>query len=757
MNEKSNIRQNTLEFFNQDDITIEKSNIFLSQGEIEEQSYNISVPANSHNRVLFGMEAYTSPSILLQSTDFQTIRDCTVSIDRSIVLSKLNIDRLDIENNSIDCTLYPNKQLITTLQTPIRELLKSDPKPWFPWSYWFKAGECNIDWIPVVGIDAVSTLLKFYCNGANNHFLKDRAYLTRYGYNKDYITEDPTNPYKYKGIGAFKDFQLHPSMNAVYLLSRIKANPNIIESANLIDTDSIYADQIPWIIPGKEYICPNNRTQFCCWSLGTKRQNTYTTVGQTYRDGRFAIPIAKLGSHVCTELESISGSNLGDGEGDVIVFNRDCQIQFQKIHCFADKYNLAPESGYIRFELVHADDSEPTNLFSWHGSLIKSVIQNTLKGFHQLDYEVDYEGSPSGPRYLLHDIMRQNIVIKKGDKLRVVIDCNGDKKLNLRYFNLVLKWTYIEDSYEILDDDWTREMTYYSGLKSGEGIDPDYESFPNIPHSGSEQSHINAVYEMFEDPYFEYFYDWHEFTDKSEKWDEIPVYNYYDFYTNLGELTPLKLATDICVINDWDLTEREDGTYSIRENTRVVEVKDAELKSINYLNDTFGVNNIVEYENGGQKIVSKTDNLNLERNQVIYELGASSSEWKGQYLVVKQYEQDGDITDTSAGCKLAEDSNYYFFNLDYTQSYKQTSSFSYLFDNLLKNDNSNLLQPDTINYSWLYNFEVPRVISNCNYVCIDGIIYMIKSMVKDIKNNITNITCFPVRMGQEKSIIILND
>lgn len=693
---------NTLEIFELDDVVIEKSNIILNGGEIEEQSFNVSVPVNKHNVDI----------LKIDTDDFQTARECTASVDRSVLLSSLNIDRLNVEDNSLDCTLYPNKQISTVLQTPIRELFSSNAIPWDAFTYVFTPEDaCVADWNHWLGLGRDEILM--YSNGANNHFSKDRAYFTQYVYDED------NESYKYSGIGAFREFQLHPTVNTFDLISNLRLQTDS-SSINLVNVDNVHNGQTHWIIPGSCNVDPRNLVQCCCWSLGTKRRNDYTSAAKTYRNGRFIIPVAKLGSHICSEADDRS-----------ITFTRDCRIQFSKMHCFADKYRLGATTGLIRGELVR--NETVIKLFEWSGDDIidtgaHNSVQRNLKGFHSF--------TNMAVASMVEDVMLDVVDIQEGDQLRIVIDCTDGKRLNLGYFNLVLKILYEEGSYEISGSDWDQEMSYYSGLKSEDAY---YEEFFTNSWNTSD------IYDAFDDPLVDFFYDYFEQDSVSERWTELPVYNFYNPLVNIGDVTPLKLLTDICVANDYELVELEDGTLSLSDKIRVFNIEDAELTSIDYLNDSFGQATVVAYSTG-QKTVAY-GNENLEKEKSIYELSGVPAKlvnvesYVNRIVSIPQYKQEEDKVE------LVNDDNYLFFNelmMEQAGYYApQISSFTYFFDNLLK---------DT-NFSYLYHFTVQGVLENCNYVMINGLIYYVKHMNKDLKENKTNLEVFLVNISRSKNIV----
>lgn len=736
---------NILEIYNDVDITIERSNTILT-GELSEQTFNVIAPLSEHNKNVVDFE----------TEDFSTSLPCTVSIGDSLVLSMLNIDRYDTESNSLDCTLYTNKMISDILNTPIRELVYSSILPWHSWSLRTPPTSYG-QWSSVVGAEQISDDFWLYINGANGEKLKTRAYLNQYGYDKDYLDNDPTKPYLYKGIGAFREFQMHSMTTSINIINLVNQYSRQRYGFKIINIDDIPthdtpthdtpvydtpAHGAPWIISGSENISPNNRVQFCCWDLGTKRQNTYTSAGSNYKDGIFNIPIAKLGSHICTDVKSVSAEeSIGVIEGDTVVFNRDCMIQFDKIHCFADKYGPAPEDGRIKMRLRDRDGLNERLLFSWSGNQIKEdpyllSIQKNMRGFKHVN---DYGSwSDPGPAGMLSQIAKEPIIIHEGDQLDIVIDChNEDDKLNLKYFNLVLKWRYVGD-YEVTAEDYEKKMKYYSGLKSSDEEILDYESYFKIPaEGGTQQARINKVYKLFEAPYFDFLYDYFEFTDKSKRWSEFPVYNYYDTICNLGDLTLLQLLTDICVMRGWDIIEKEDGTLVVVRNLNAVDVDITEpvkLLSIDYVNDLFGVNNFIKFADDNSKLVSVSENKNLEKDKVIYEIHGGTFSKIGPYSAVDQYEQDGSINDSSSSSKLKNDCNFYVFRNPNGSPYDWPQRS--LFDKILKR----------IDYSRIYTFEFPRILQNTNYINIHGQGFMIKSMRKEIDRNKTTIECFRVSL-----------
>ena len=674
---------NILEFYDEG-IQIENKNIILNDGKIEENSYNLEIPINQNNNDLIYYGRREKP---------QTTYDCLLNLNNQLLHSQLNIDKVNVQKNTIDCTLYPNKMINNTLNTEIRKLLYSIPPiKWDAFTYTF-AGEGVPNW-HFVGHG--SALVNFYFNGANNHWLTDRVHGIRYGYSANNLTQ----PYQYKGIGAFKDFQLHPRYNVMNIITSINSayrQTNTSFIGDLIDTNEFSVNEFPYLISGYEKVMPYNRQQWCCWGIGENRRGNHATV---YKDGRYSVPVAKLGSHICTE----------ENDG-TIVFNRDCQIQIQRIHFWGNHGNVTPAqmTAPIKFSKFTANDSE-TVLYEFSGNFSDTVY--ALRGCRSMT-------NPTVQQFFGGAPITQTITLKKGDKLRLYIYAQGDDKLKVSYLNVTMKWEYVENSYEVTDDDWDVDMEYYSGIKT---------QFLNYEDANVFTANNIEDGKLFEVPYLDCFYDHLAVTlGPVEEWEEYPVYNYYGYFTNLGELTPIKLLADICVKKGWYIIRKPNGTLKLSHQPQVQTLEDCELISIEFLNDKFGKANYVEFANGQKYVGTDDTNQNLQQEKTLYKLYAAVPKIQGIYPLVEEYEQDGGV-DEDGTCKFHEVGNYYHIDRD-----ADIANDVKWFDFVATGLNSSV-----------YTYNVPTTNIYADFALIDGLLYMITDTKIDLEKQSTEITCFRV-------------
>lgn len=716
---------NVIELFDEG-VEIEQKNIILNDGKIEQQSWNLSLPLNEHNKELLhiandSVDDTGHPTLsYINNTSLKTSVDCLLSLNNQLLFSNLNVDSVDYQTNTIETTLYPNKVINDFMQTEIRKLLYDNaPVAWDAFAY-------NLinEGIYFWGHVPVNNLLIFYFNGANEHYLKDRTYGIKYGYDEDYLENDPTKPYLYKGLGAFKDFQLHPTFGVRQNIERInqvfRQNQPTFHD-DLIDISDVNIDSSFTITSGYEKVAPYWRTQWCCWGLGK-----YTANGHVYKDGKYSIPIAKLGSHICTEVDNIG--NVSEGDGDIIKFNRDCQIQVEKLHfqaLYGQTITQAQKTGDIVMSIFRYQQNGEyveEKLFKFNGSLIYhsasgssapsvSHILNNLKS--GTDDNVD--------NLFTNQTFLDTINIHKNDYIRFYIDCSHtNNKLKLSYLNFIVKWKYVENSYEITDDDWDMDMEYYSGLLTQQ---KDYEDASNYA-----QGH--NLEKMWDIPYFDCIAAmfWQDrYTSQIERWDEMPCYNYYSYWMNFGEYTPLKLISDICVKKGWSLIQKPNGCFKILPYKSPQTLNNCQLQSVDYLNETFGKLNYITYEGDGKKYVgADKSNTNLESTKTLYSLYCVEPNIRGNYHVNAEYEQEGEITDDDKGCKFKEQGNYI--------------SEGQILDTL-----NNTLWFDGViglSKSYVYTYKVPTTNVTSDVIVINGLLYMVISSKIDIANNTTEIKCF---------------
>lgn len=663
-----------LEFYD-DGVVIENQNVIFSNGEIEDTSWNLQIPNNEHNKRLLN----------IGSDNVKIVNDCLVSIQNRLLLSKLNIDKINVQENTIDCTLYPNKVINDFMQKEIRKIVVDTPIKWDAFAFpYYTMGV--YDWSFA---NHYAHSLKFYLNGANHQFLKNRVYGIRYNF------DDNQDTYKSKGLGAFKDFQLHPSQpiqNMFIAINQAFRAENPAFEGDLIEYPTILSGgEFPQLISGFEKVSPHNRTQWCCFFLG-KRNGT----GKMYNDGRYVVPIEKLGSHICSSAED-------DGKID---FNRKCKVQITKIHFLGNNGNhtMQQVKGKVKLGLFSKHNYEKNVVFEIDGDFNNTYY--TLNGLRSV-FDSDIQ------QLFANQGILNTLSVEEGDYLRLYIDSTNGKKQKVSFINCIIKMEYVQDSYLINDDDYDVDMEYYSGIKT---------QFKDI-----ENADTSHLIDIFEEPYYDSMLA--HFSPNQQDWEEIPTYNHYSFYNNLGELTPLKLLCDLCVKNGWYIRQKPNGGFEIRYKKPTTQLNDCELVEIDYLNERFGKINNVEYSDGWLKFIgSDTTNENLQNDVSIYQMSVCKQDRKYiddvYYPFVPQYTQNG-VASEDDDCKFNEIGNCFVEN----QIMDPINETKY-FDGLIGKGKT-----------YVYTFRLPTIALFHDFVVIDGLEYLVLQKTVNVGENNSEIKC----------------
>lgn len=705
---------NTLEFFD-DDITIESKNIILNDAEVDELSFNVTIPVNSFNKEQVN---------LVSNNSLNTSHKCLVNIGNNNWLGKFNIDSYNVQENTLDCTLYPNKQLFELLSTPIQQILidqPQNPQNWnadapfgwdgtatlFPFTAFSYPNAMGLSGLDGYITHQTSKWIESYNNGANGNYGVSRSYYSSW-YNPEFDDDDFIK-YQTQGCGAYKNYMYHPRIDIRSIVTNLN---EVCKTVLNTTTDTIIIPQSldnMLITCGYEKCSPFTRSQWCSWIVGERASSISTVYNNNARDN--LIPIDVLGTAIQTQ----------ESDDYQIVFDRDCEIQFQSIHLYAEA-GVGPNDAMVELVLKDSGGADKQILFS--------KVFADYATFYSLYWNKVHRINRTVPNYSFRfDPINNPVVVKKGDKLVLRINCTDaldPKKARVQYLATMIKWDYVADSFVISDDDWDVDLKYWSGFLT-ELKDVDHiNNYIKVTELATRQ----AMRKVYDKTLTEILIDSHQYG----KWDEPFVPNYYGLMMNLGELTTLQLLSYYCISNGCDLYINEQGQLIVDPKVfdKPVVVQDAELTSIDYLNDKFGYYNHIKYGDDSQLLVGVSNNPNASVSKNIFETDNVLTPSK---FIIKQYttttatqyaapryfphsEQEGDIEE-DGGVKVNEMGNGFFL--------KDVRYFDKLFE---------------YNYpKYTYHFKVYSIIPWSNVISINGIRYMILSRKVKINEEITEIDC----------------
>lgn len=703
----------TLELLD-DDVTIESKNIILNDAEVDELSFNVTIPVNSFNKEQVN---------LVSNNSLNTSHKCLVNIGNNNWLGKFNIDSYNVQENTLDCTLYPNKQVFELLATPIQQLLIDQPQNPLNWNdYWdgtatlfpftafsyLKAFEQS-------GLQGYitpqySNWLESYNNGANGNYGVSRSYHSSW-YNPEFDDDDFIK-YQTQGCGAYKNYMYHPSIDIRSIVTNL--NEWVKIALNVTQDIIILPQSLTNIklICGYEKCSPYTRSQWCSWILGERASSTSTHYNNNERDN--FIPIEVLGTAIQTQ----------ESDDYQIVFDRDCQIQFQSIHLYAEA-GVGPNDAKVELVLKNSAGADKQVLFS-------KTFDEYAGQYTALWTGVQRISSPLYYYSFIYDPINNPVVVKKGDKLVLRINCSMNKKARVQYLATMIKWDYVADSFVISDDDWDVDLKYWSGILT------ELKDVDNVNYYLNHQSPLakrKALRKVYDKTLTEILMD----SEQNGYWLEPFVPNYYGFMMNLGELTPLQLLSYYCLVVGCDLFVNGQGQLVVNPNAfdKPMVVQDAELTSIDYLNDKFAYFNYIKYGDDSQILVGVSNNPNTSVSKNIFETDNVLTPFKmmiknftimaNQYAAVRYFphsEQEGDIKEEGS-VKMNEIGNGVHFDSTF-----DITELAY-FDELFKYNDP----------KYTYHFKVYSVIPWNNVISINGIRYMILSRKVKINEEITEIDC----------------
>lgn len=702
----------TLELLD-DDVTIESKNIILNDAEVDELSFNVTLPVNSFNKEQVN---------LVSNNSLNTSHNCLVNIGNNNWLGKFNIDSYNVLEESLDCTLYPNKQVFELLSTPIQRLLidqPQNPQNWntdwdgsatlFPFTAFSYGNAIGLSEFRTYIPNQSSNWLESYNNGANGDYGVSRSYHSSW-YNPQFDDGDFIQ-YQTQGCGAYKNYMYHPTTN----LRSVVTNLNSLFRSVLDTTmDSII---IPQSLPnirmtcGYEKCSPYTRSQWCSWITGERASGT----GAHYNNDQSnnLLPIEVLGTAVQTQ----------ESDDYQIIFDRDCHIQFQSIHLYAEA-GVGPNDATVELVIKDENNNDKQILFSKVFSNYATQYSMHWTGVHRIDRTV--------PGYSFrYDPVANPVVIKRGDRIVLRINCANGRKARVQYLATMIKWDYVADSFVVNDDDWDVDLKYWSGILT-ELKDVDHISnYIKLTETATRK----AMRKVYDRTLTEILIDTH----LHGIWTEPFVPNYYGLMMNLGGLTPLQLLSYYCIVMGCDLFVNERGQLVVNKDAfdNPMVVADAELSSVDYLNDKFAQFNNIRYGDDSRMLVGVQNNPNAEVSKNIFEtdnvVAPSKLITKNFTTTVNLYsaaryfphlEQEGDIKE-DGGVQTNEIGNGYLLG-----SFLNHKELAY-FDELFKYD-----EP-----KYTYHFKVYSVIPWNNVIIINGIRYMILSRKVKINEETTEIEC----------------
>lgn len=714
----------TLELLDSD-VTLESKNITFNNADVDEVSFNVTLPINLFNK--------EQTDFLLENS-VTTSHNCLVNVGEQHLMGKLNVDKYNALNQTLECTLYPNKQIVDFLTTPINRLLIDQPVeaqinnwntkltpnpvaqdsvtliPWGPFSYnrgWGITSSEFKNYIPAHWSNLIPD--GGYATGANSHYGKDRTYLNSW-YNPEFDDDDFIK-YQTQGCGAYKNYMYHTELRASNIIGNLNeqykksynVNFDVIKLQQTIDNVKIYC--------GSEKVSPYTRSQWCSWIVGEREGNNIT-----YPAGRTTpIPIDRLGATVLTQ----------DSDEYSVVFDRDCTIQFEKIHLWGQTTTLQVQSAHLRLVLLDQDNrtqiiaDNKDYLFDMTAYDFVGVYSIVFNGLHNIEYQslgVSFNAQPICEE-VNQGIFKPRIIhIKKGWRLMFQL-VTTNSNVNVKYLSLQLKWNYVYNNsnlpgYQLTDDDFDVDMEYWSGMGTElQNIDKLSDYFKT-----TQLATRRALRKVFDKTLTEILIDSHQYG----KWSEPFVVNYYGLMMNLGELTPLQLCVYIATVYNLDVYVDKSGCLVCTQiGDKLFNIQDAQLLSIDYLNDKFGYYNHIKYGDDSQLLVGTSENPNAESNKVIFETDNVTD--RNYTLVPRQMpdtnvivyqqvdfftncEQEGS-NDENGDIKFNDVGNWF------------NSNKTYLFDELFK-----------INIpKYTYHFKIPSIIPPQNIVNINKQRYMILS------------------------------
>lgn len=710
----------TLELLDKD-IQIESKNIIFNGSSLEENSFNVTLPLNAFNQNEID---FTSP------TQTKVKHKCLVNIGTQTLYGYFHIDKYNVKENTVDCTLYPNKQIIEFLSTPVQQLIIDQPAEQF--AQWHYENQQPVNIVNTAGVSLLpygplsynvansmsqlsnnylpnysSRFIREYGNGANNNYGISRSYLPFF-YNPK-ITDDEFEEYQTVGVGTFKNYMYHPTIKCSDLVTLINqqyrynnsVNFNVIEVGNGVDLD--------WnIICGSSKISPYTKSQWCHWCLGERAATSSTT----YNSGRTnPILVELLGSHIITQ----------NSDETSVVFDRDCRIRCEMLHI------KCSTSGYYndaRIKLVVMRDNEVVDvLFEKTALAMSGPCSIYWKNIKKIDRYVnppaDFRNTP----------LNRSITLKAGDRIALIVDCGLGVGLttHINYLSLMLKWNYEPFSYSITEDDWDIDIPYWSGFQTElQDVDTISGYIKN-----TEANTRKALRKVFDKTMTELIMDYqYDPDDIKYKWVEPFVANYYGMFMNLGSLTPLQLMSYISVAQGCDLYVGDQGQLIVSKDSfsSPQRVYNAELISIDYLNDNFAQENYIKYGNdispvGNSnnpnseiiKTLFETDNTVVKESLVRYP--SPTLLWQNSDIFL-HLEQDGEI-DSDDGVQNNEMGNGFFLD---GKEY---------FDKIFETDIP----------KYTFRFTVYDLLPPQNIIIINNQRYLILNRKNNIEKQTTDIEC----------------
>lgn len=414
------------------DMQVEYNNPLFSGELIGEISFGVRIPLTSNNRRL--LQIYNPLHYNPQSFSVMISDPHVVSHD-----AELTLDRVDIQENIAEGTLYINKHLYTILNTPIAQLnpdTEATIVAWHCFSYRYQ-------WYESYFPQFSSNRIAAYCNGGNRNWFPDKFSTWRTNTGRAYRT----------GYYAFKSYQYHPNIALSELMNKL----NGIAGLNLeFSPEQIEQYNITRILSTRKRVSPHNTTQWVYWS----GDNTNYPFSST--DNHYRISVELGGQHIANNLEGVETEDFPR-----ITFNRSCKLKMTRYSCSFKKNGVATVSGTLKLKIFDLYTAEKYELVS---------------------LELNTQGE-----YQALNTATTQYNIAAGDYIELSLNgVSGSCQANKLRF-----WSKFEiTEYEVTEEDYNSELQYNSGLAE------EYIAFsPNMElalyNERAEEAFIPAVAQAF--------------------------------------------------------------------------------------------------------------------------------------------------------------------------------------------------------------------------------------------------------------------
>lgn len=383
-----------------DELQVEYTNPLFSGELVGEMSFGVKLPLTSSNKDLLE---------ITNQLHYDTQKYQVMISDPNIIShdAEMTLDRIDLQDEVAECTVFVNKNLYSLLNTPIAKLNPDSPESIIPWHCFSYRHQNYQEIFPQYSSNRILP----YCNGGNKDWYPSffRKTKTSTGIS-----------YKF-GYYAFKSYQYHPNIALSELIDKLR---RITELELQLDTTQIENYPITRIVATHKRVSPHNKVQWVYWS-GDDTTYSFSSTNSHYR-----ISVGLGGQHITNDCE---GTETDDFPR--ITFNRNCKMKLSRYSCSFKKNGTAAVSGTLKLKIFSKLGTEKYELASFDVS-----TQGEYQGLTDLNTEYSVEAG---------DFMELSINGNSGN-------CKAKK---LRF------WGKFEFSdYEVNDEDYNEELQYNSGL-----------------------------------------------------------------------------------------------------------------------------------------------------------------------------------------------------------------------------------------------------------------------------------------------------